>query len=1669
MHLSIKKTALSKTTLDIIRFVCLMGLFTINFSMAQTPPPPYAPTNGLEGYWRLNNNYENHPKGVDFIEINSPSTVSFGADKDGNPDEALTEAANVLFTGIREDIDPSENSNFLITGNKISMQAKVKIDNSVATSSNQRSYIMGRNNNVAPFHSYSLMVEYNTTPARITFAISTDGTGNDLNLSFSLAPQDFNNWISLAAVYDGSEMRLYKNGVLMNSRVATGNILSGNTNRAFNIGGSVVNGLKFKGQIDEVYLFSRALSDSDIQQLNRVNSFIHYDLGPLTVSNLSQSGNVCFGTNKELELEVNRTNLSAISFQWKKGGTSLSNGTKYQGVNSSVLEIGDFQSSDEGTYTCEVTEGTETVTSDPIILGGVDGSIVDVNLAHHYPFYNGSVEDVIGTNNINSILRMAPTENRFGLPNSAYTHNGSGTAGTQMNLTTPITNNVTSVSFWMNYKQTSGINRGPLRGAASRNIIWITSSGEIRLLNSADGHNNTGVNLTNGWVHIAYAVNNNNSELFINGEKVYTMSNARLFSQTNLTAICQTQSAVTEDVYDDFRIYNEFLSEDKVKLIYNLAEFKNLPSEELTVCEGDDASINVLASDNVNNFQWFKGVTALTDGSEYTGTGTPTLVISDVSASNQGEYSVEVSNGCSAIKSPEINVTTTTGVGSDPTDGLVSYFPLDNYDRGLNLAGTDGITFTSGITPFEDRLLNTDRALNLGANNQRITLNNPITSNQTSVSFWAYNLAGTNFKVLLGSNDNNVNHFTLNNGNMIFYPSTTENYISTGVVLPSNEWLHITLVRDGSNAKYYVNGNLIIDVSDARLFSVNPLQVFGNNTNQAFGFAGRLDEIRIYDRVLSDDEVLNLYNLVELQHDSFESNKFACEGGQIEIAYTAAKTPSSYQWLKNGNPVSNSANVSGVNSPILSISNLSANELGDYQLQTFNGCAENRSPVTAVSIGSVDLNITSQPAASLITCDGETVELVVSISGTPTSLQWYKDGAPLTDGGDISGANTTTLNLANATSDDNGSYYLEIEGGSCGTLTTAEAFVIVNSAPSIPEIDPFLTPASSLTICEGTSATITLENPSDGSVAHWFTSATSTNSIATGNVFETDNLSSNTTFYVERRSGNCESTRIAIDVQVNDVPSAPTTTNQFFCGTATVADLVATGDNIKWYNDATGGVNLGAGVTLATGNYYASQTNNGCESLNRALATVTVTPIPAAPTGDAVQTFCSHENPLLSDLEVTGTTILWYNAATNGQIFEGTNALISGTYYASQTVNGCESTDRLAVTTSVNTSPGVPTGDATQFFCAADNATVNDVDVTGLSVTWFDAASGGSVVVETTSLTDGLVIYAESNQNNCPSANRLEVMVTVTDPVAPIAENQVFCGDGTIADLVVTGTAIKWYNSETSTTVLDETTDLMDATTYFASQTINGCESEERVSVEVTINSIPSTPTGNDTQNFCSVDNPTIADLAVNEPTVIWYEVLGGGEAIETTATLTDGIYYAAQIIDGCESLDRLAVNVSVTAIDNGVLVNENVITANNANAAYQWIDCDDNNAPIAGATNQSFTATESGNYAVTISLNDCEETSDCILVEVDEVSVEEAKIESLQLFPNPSNGLVTISATQTLAQVNIMNSVGQIIETLKTSEEHIQFNVSDWSKGVYWVNVVDASGAQEMMKLVVQ
>jgi len=78
-------------------------------------------------------------------------------------------------------------------------------------------------------------------------------------------------------------------------------------------------------------------------------------------------------------------------------------------------------------------------------------------------------------------------------------------------------------------------------------------------------------------------------------------------------------------------------------------------------------------------------------------------------------------------------------------------------------------------------------------------------------------------------------------------------------------------------------------------------------------------------------------------------------------------------------------------------------------------------------------------------------------------------------------------------------------------------------------------------------------------------------------------------------------------------------------------------------------------------------------------ATPLVIKAPLAPTGTATQDFTPGQT--LADFTISGQNIIWYDAATGGNVLPPTHVIQEGViYYASQTVDGCESFERLEIT-----------------------------------------------------------------------------------------------------------------------------------------------------------------------------------------------------------------------------------------------------------------------------------------------------------------------------------------------------------------------------------------------------
>lgn len=123
------------------------------------------------------------------------------------------------------------------------------------------------------------------------------------------------------------------------------------------------------------------------------------------------------------------------------------------------------------------------------------------------------------------------------------------------------------------------------------------------------------------------------------------------------------------------------------------------------------------------------------------------------------------------------------------------------------------------------------------------------------------------------------------------------------------------------------------------------------------------------------------------------------------------------------------------------------------------------------------------------------------------------------------------------------------------------------------------------------NAAATFVDPSTGN----FMLQTGSLGINTGNnsyVTETGDIAGNTRI----QGGTVDMGAYEYSGESCAKPAAPEAVNQEYCTNATVADLVAQGNNLKWYTSAEAETPLAATDPLTIANYYVSQTNGTCES-----------------------------------------------------------------------------------------------------------------------------------------------------------------------------------------------------------------------------------------------------------------------------------------------------------------------------------------------------------------------------------------------------------------------------------------------------------------------------------------
>lgn len=670
-------------------------------------------------------------------------------------------------------------------------------------------------------------------------------------------------------------------------------------------------------------------------------------------------------------------------------------------------------------------------------------------------------------------------------------------------------------------------------------------------------------------------------------------------------------------------------------------------------------------------------------------------------------------------------------------------------------------------------------------------------------------------------------------------------------------------------------------------------------------------------------------------------------------------------------------------------------------------------------------------------------------------------------GGTLVGSNDTinaigTTVLPNSLTPGVYNFYANGDASGCTAATRTLATVTVNAKPTAPVI----TPATATTFCAGNSVVI---NSNVATNNTWSTAAT-TPSITVNNA--------GTYYTIVTNANGCKSdTSNKVTVVVNALPTAPIVSGiATICAgdTTTLLSSVTTGNT--WNNASTATT---INVTAA-GNYYAMVTDaNGCKSDTSNIVAVVVNALPTTPVVSGIATICLGDTALLTSSASTGN--MWSDASTAMNV----NTTTAATYYTIVTdANGCTSDTSNMVTVVINALPTTPVVSGITTICAGDTAVLMSDATTGNM--WSDAST--TMNVNTTTAGNYYTIVTDANGCTSDTSNVVTVVVNAL-PNAPIIMatspelNCIITKDTLSASNYTTG--LMWSNGAITPTTIVTT-----AGTYTAMHTdANGCTSIPSNTVTIInntgINFTVNNPTPNDSVCVGAAVNLGVTGTGL---TYTWSPAgaLSASTGANVVATATAGATTYSILADngaGCTSIKT----VTITGVPNAIVTAtaaSPVVTVTSGNVS--------NPITVTGATTYDFTSSVTGvathittvGTALTTSINDsigattggngtvdyvitgynaigCPSAPVMVTVNVSSITAlaNKAVDASLNIYPNPTTDVITISTKANSLQVVMINANGSIVKQANVVGNTTQLTVNDLASGTYLLRITTEAG----------
>ncbi len=369
--------------------------------------------------------------------------------------------------------------------------------------------------------------------------------------------------------------------------------------------------------------------------------------------------------------------------------------------------------------------------------------------------------------------------------------------------------------------------------------------------------------------------------------------------------------------------------------------------------------------------------------------------------------------------------------------GLVAYYPFNGNANDESGNGNDGAA--NGATLVKDRSNNSEAAYSFDGKDDFIvgpTSEDLKIKDSFSLSCWVYwngnNREWQNLLMVARRDrkdaDKVIFAVSTKENKLYFTTKYTEFYLDTFVQLPEKNWHQLTFVFSQNRKEIYLDGTLkvvgkgggIPTFTDIQTLEIGGSSFYPND----YGWNGTIDDIRIYNRALSEEEISLLYESesptpsVITVHPQSGSHPAGSEI-TLSVGVDESHLGVFIQWFKDGTA------VAGANSANLTLPNAAPDDAGlYYALVVAGGEAVTSEKAEIVILVKPTLTAISE---STVADEGETIELVVTVEGDqPFQFEWKKTGSEAV----LSSLGTLTLATVDETH--SGEYYVVVSnaGGS---------------------------------------------------------------------------------------------------------------------------------------------------------------------------------------------------------------------------------------------------------------------------------------------------------------------------------------------------------------------------------------------------------------------------------------------------------------------------------------------------------------------------------------------------------------------------------------------------------------------------------------------------------------